>query len=58
MMEYGNKTFKTRPEPLHEGGNKGLCIGQFRGVSLGSDAFFPFDDNIERAQKKRRFVYC
>ncbi len=26
-------------------------LGQIRGVSLGSDAFFPFGDNIERAVK-------
>ena len=26
-------------------------IASLSGVSLGSDAFFPFDDNIERAHK-------
>ena len=34
-----------------------------KGVSLGSDAFFPFGDNIERAHKKmcirdRRYISC
>ena len=30
---------------------KAEWIAQLRGVSLGSDAFFPFGDNIERAHK-------
>ncbi len=44
------KYFKTRPEPLsNEEIREYLsCIS---GVSLGSDAFFPFSDNIERAHK-------
>ena len=42
--------FKQQPEPLtHE--EKRLWIAQNRGVCLGSDAFFPFGDNIERAHK-------
>ena len=42
--------FKHQPEPLtHE--EKRLWIAQNRGVCLGSDAFFPFGDNIERAHK-------
>ena len=42
--------FTERPEPLtHE--EKAAWIAQNRGVSLGSDAFFPFGDNIERAHK-------
>ena len=44
------KYFKTRPEPLTDEEIKKYLSG-ISGVSLGSDAFFPFDDNIERAHK-------
>ena len=44
------KYFKTRPEPLTDGEIMNYLSG-VSGVSLGSDAFFPFDDNIERAHK-------
>ncbi len=43
-------TFKTRPEPLTREEKKAWLAG-FNDVSLGSDAFFPFDDNIERARR-------
>ncbi len=43
-------TFKTRPEPLTSAEKK-AWLAQFHDVSLGSDAFFPFDDNIERARR-------
>ena len=43
-------TFKTRPEPLTREEKK-AWLAQFHEVSLGSDAFFPFDDNIERARR-------
>lgn len=43
-------TFKTRPEPLTREEKK-AWLAQFTDVSLGSDAFFPFDDNIERARR-------
>lgn len=43
-------TFKTRPEPLTKEEKK-AWLAQFNDVSLGSDAFFPFDDNIERARR-------
>lgn len=43
-------TFKTRPEPL-TCEEKKAWLAQFNDVSLGSDAFFPFDDNIERARR-------
>ena len=43
-------TFKTRPEPLTREEKK-AWLSQFNDVSLGSDAFFPFDDNIERARR-------
>ena len=42
--------FKTKPEPLTLT-EKRQWIAQNHGVCLGSDAFFPFGDNIERAYK-------
>lgn len=42
--------FKEKPEPLTREEKK-EWIAQNTGVSLGSDAFFPFGDNIERAHK-------
>ena len=44
------KYFKTRPEPLTDAEIREYLSG-IDGVALGSDAFFPFDDNIERAKK-------
>ncbi|MBR1469573.1 MAG: phosphoribosylaminoimidazolecarboxamide formyltransferase [Prevotella sp.] len=44
------KFFTERPEPL-SCEEKRAWIAQNKGVSLGSDAFFPFGDNIERAHK-------
>ncbi len=43
-------SFSVRPEPL-SAEEKKEWIGRLTGVSLGSDAFFPFGDNIERAHK-------
>ena len=42
--------FKTKPKPLTLE-EKRQWIAQNHGVCLGSDAFFPFGDNIERAHK-------
>ena len=42
--------FKEKPEVLTMDEKK-AWIAQNRGVALGSDAFFPFGDNIERAHK-------
>ena len=42
--------FTTRPEPL-TADEKQAWIAQNTGVSLASDAFFPFGDNIDRAHK-------
>lgn len=42
--------FKTKPEPLTREEKK-TWIAQLSGVALGSDAFFPFGDNVERAHK-------
>lgn len=44
------KYFTRRPEPLTDGEIRAYLSG-ITGVSLGSDAFFPFDDNIERAHR-------
>ena len=43
-------TFKVRPEVLTEGEKKEWTAKQ-SGVTVGSDAFFPFGDNVERAYK-------
>ena len=44
------KYFKTRPEPFtHE--EQKAYLATVDGVALGSDAFFPFGDNIERAKR-------
>ena len=41
--------FTERPAPLTDE-EKRAYLDQITGVSLGSDAFFPFSDNIERAK--------
>lgn len=42
--------FTEKPEPLSRDEKK-EWLSTFSGVSLGSDAFFPFGDNIERAKR-------
>ncbi len=42
--------FSERPEPLTQEEMRAY-LDTIEGVSLGSDAFFPFSDNIERAHK-------
>ncbi len=42
--------FTARPEPLTQEEKKAF-LAAVTGVSLGSDAFFPFGDNIERAKR-------
>lgn len=42
--------FKARPEPL-TAEEKKEYLSSIKGVALGSDAFFPFGDNIERARR-------
>lgn len=44
------KYFTSRPEPLTDEEAKAY-LATIDGVSLGSDAFFPFFDNIDRAKK-------
>ena len=43
-------TFKVKPEVL-TAEEKKEWIAQLSGVTVGSDAFFPFGDNVERARK-------
>ena len=42
--------FKVKPEPLTREEKKAWIATQ-SGVTVGSDAFFPFGDNVERAKK-------
>ncbi|MCX5826379.1 MAG: phosphoribosylaminoimidazolecarboxamide formyltransferase [Deltaproteobacteria bacterium] len=44
------ETFTRRPEPL-TAAEKKEWLSKVTGVALGSDAFFPFGDNIERAHR-------
>jgi AICAR transformylase/IMP cyclohydrolase PurH len=44
------KYFTSRPEPFTREEQKAY-LATIDGVALGSDAFFPFDDNIERAKR-------
>ena len=44
------KLFTHKPEPLTREEKKAY-LSTIKGVALGSDAFFPFGDNIERAAK-------
>ena len=44
------ETFTEQPAPL-TGEEKRAWLDAVTGVSLGSDAFFPFGDNIERARR-------
>ena len=44
------KIFKVKPEVFTEEENR-AWLNQMKDVTVGSDAFFPFSDNIERARK-------
>ena len=44
------ETFTEQPAPL-TAAEKRAWLDAVTGVSLGSDAFFPFGDNIERARR-------
>ena len=44
------KYFTEQPAPLAKE-EADEYLASLSGVALGSDAFFPFDDNIERAKK-------
>ncbi|MDD4358091.1 MAG: phosphoribosylaminoimidazolecarboxamide formyltransferase [Smithellaceae bacterium] len=45
-----DETFTRQPEPLATSEKK-QWLAKVTGVALGSDAFFPFGDNIERARR-------
>ncbi len=47
---YWQKYFTRRPEPLSEKERR-AWLERRNDVALGSDAFFPFPDNIERARR-------
>ena len=44
------KYFTEQPEPFTDEEQRAY-LDTIKGVALGSDAFFPFSDNIERAHK-------
>lgn len=44
------KVFKVKP-PVFTGEEKRAWLDRMQDVTLGSDAFFPFSDNVERAHK-------
>ena len=46
----GKSILLKKPEPLIDEEAREY-LSKIDGVSLGSDAFFPFSDNIERAKK-------
>ena len=50
------EVFKVKPEPLTAEEKKAWIATQ-TGVTVGSDAFFPFGDNVERARKSRRVLH-
>ena len=52
MCEEGiwQNYFTERPEPFTQEEQKEYLAG-ISGVSCGSDAFFPFSDNVERAYR-------
>lgn len=50
MTDAWSDIFTKRPDPLTRS-EKREWLDKVSGVSLGSDAFFPFSDNIERAKK-------
>ena len=50
LTASGNNSSPKKPEVLTRE-EKRAWLDTMKGVSLGSDAFFPFGDNIERAHK-------
>lgn len=44
------KTFKVKP-PVFTREERRAWLDRMENVTLGSDAFFPFSDNIDRAKK-------
>ena len=50
LLSNWQATFTEKPEELTSADKK-EWLSRVTGVALGSDAFFPFGDNIERAKK-------
>ena len=50
-LQAGWEPFFTERPALLSASERAAHFGNRTGVSLGSDAFFPFDDNIERARE-------
>ena len=50
-LQSGWEAYFTKRPPLLTGKDRAEHASRLYGVSLGSDAFFPFDDNIERARE-------
>ena len=50
-LQSGWEAYFTKRPPLLTGKDRAEHSAHLSGVSLGSDAFFPFDDNIERARE-------
>ena len=50
-LEAWQQNFERLPRPLSEEDKK-YWLGTLQGVSLASDAFFPFRDNIDQAAKR------
>ena len=50
------ETFKVKPEVLTREEKK-EWVAKLDNVAVGSDAFFPFGDNVERAFRVRRQVH-
>ena len=50
VLSEWEKYFSVKPDPMTEE-EKREILSSARGVSLSSDAFFPFPDNIERASR-------
>lgn len=48
--------FTEKPEAFARSEQRAY-LASLSGVCLGSDAFFPFGDNIERAARSRRDLY-
>ena len=50
LTAHGRRSSQVKP-PVFTREEKRAWLDQMTGVTLGSDAFFPFSDNIERAHK-------
>ncbi len=50
LLANWDKIFTAKPKPLTKDEKKEY-LSKMKGISLASDAFFPFDDNIERARR-------